>query len=286
MNSALENIADWAVDKLPEILLAIVAVAFSILLARYISAYVRKQASKVLKSRSLVGLYAAVTRVVIVFIGTVVALRILNLDSAVASVLAGAGIVGLALGFAFQDAASNFIAGIFLSVQDQIEVGDVIELQDKFGVVRNITLRLTEIQTPDGKYVYVPNSKVLSEIVVDYSRLGRRRVDVSVGVSYAEDLRKVQNITLDTIRGIDSIMDDQPLELYFTEFADSSVNLVVRFWVEFSRQADWYQGQSEAVVAIREAYKEHGITIPFPITTLDFDIKGGKNLLQIQNKQK
>lgn len=284
MSDAIQSIIDWSIETLPDILLAIVAVAVSVLIARVVSSYVRKHSSKVIRSRSLIGLYSAITKIVIIFIGSIIALRILNLDSAVASVLAGAGIVGLALGFAFQDAASNFIAGIFLSVQDQIEVGDVIELQDKFGVVRNITLRLTEIQTPDGKYIYVPNSQMLSEIVTDYSRLGRTRVDLDVGVSYAEDLQKVQDITLDAVRGIDSVMHGQDTELFFTEFSDSSVKLVVRFWVEFTRQADFYQGQSEAIMAIRAAYKEHGITIPFPITTLDFDIKGGKNLRQMQKK--
>ena len=119
-------------------------------------------------------------------------LSILQLDKAVTSILAGAGIIGLALAFAFQDIAANFISGIFISFRKPIKLGDVVKINDYMGKVEQINLRDTIILTFQGQMVIIPNKDVFQSPIENYSLLGRRRLDLVVGVSYGDDLEKVK----------------------------------------------------------------------------------------------
>ena len=184
----------------------------------------------------------------------------------------------MALGFAFQDIASNFIAGITLAFQKQFNVGDLVEVNDIFGTVMRIDLRTTTVRTLNGQMVSIPNKDVFLNAVTDYSQLGRRRIELVVGVSYGEDLEKVKDVSLKAIKDLKISLDKEPIDLYFEEFSDSSINFVLRFWTEFKKQPDYLEARSQAIIAIKQAFDREGIVIPFPITTLDFNAKGGKEL--------
>lgn len=96
-------------------------------------------------------------------------------------------------------------------------------------------------------------------------------MEVKVGVHYREKLEVVEKITLEAIRNSVDFNERRPLELYFTDFGDSSINLIVRFWIKKVRQADFYKAKSDAIKAIRNAYRDHNITIPFPIRTIEME---------------
>ena len=213
-----------------------------------------------------------------VIVGLFVALGILNLDKTVTSLLAGVGIIGLALGFAFQDAAANFISGIYLAIKSPINVGDIIEVNESFGKVKKIGLRATTILSFQGQDVVVPNRKIFEDSYTHFTINGEQRIDLGVGVSYGDDLEKVEKITLEAINGLDFIKKEKPVDLYYSEFGDSSINFTVRYWVKMGKRTDYLKGLSEGVKAIKKAYDENDITIPFPIRTLDFGIKGGEKL--------
>lgn len=116
------------------------------------------------------------------------ALIVLGLSKTVTTLLAGVGILGLALGFAFQDIAENFIAGVLMAFRRPIYIGDLIESNDFVGTVEEINLRTTVIRTADGKHVLIPNSEVLQNSIVNFSRSSELRVDLACGVSYGDDL--------------------------------------------------------------------------------------------------
>jgi len=204
-----------------------------------------------------------------------VALSILNLDKAVTSILAGAGIIGLALAFAFQDIASNFMSGIFLSIRRPLHTGDIVQIKDYMGKITQINLRDTVLRTFQGQMVIIPNKEVLQNPIENYSLLGKRRMDLTVGVSYGDDLQKVKNVTLKALEGIEGLTKDDEITFFYKEFGDSSINFDVRLWVHTPEQPEYLQVRSEAVMRIKKAYDENNITIPFPIRTLDFGIKGG-----------
>ncbi|MFL6196725.1 MAG: mechanosensitive ion channel family protein [Thermoanaerobaculia bacterium] len=244
-------VAFWGIAKLARNLLARVL--------RRVSH--SEQVNRVLGNAVFLALLAA---------GLFVALGILGLQKTVASLLAGAGILGLALGFAFQDIAANFMAGIYLSIQHPFRAGHLIESKDFFGVVQRVHLRWTEMRTQPGQIVLIPNKLVFENPITNYSATGRRRIDLKAGVAYGDDLEKVRRVAVRALEQVSSRKPDTEVELFFEELGESSVNFVARFWIDFtSYNADYLKARSEAIERLKKAFEENGITIPFPTRTLD-----------------
>lgn len=215
--------------------------------------------------------------------GLFISLGILGLQKTVASLLAGAGILGLALGFAFQDIAANFMAGIYLSIEHPFRAGHLIESKNILGVVRRVHLRWTEIRSPEGQVILVPNKQVFENPITNYSATGQRRVDIKAGVSYGDDLEKVRRVALQAIGAIPERKPDTEVELFFQDLGESSVDLVVRFWIDFtSKQSDYLQARSEAIVRLKRAFDDNGITIPFPTRTLELAVQGDEGLAPLE----
>jgi small conductance mechanosensitive channel len=227
------------------------------------------------------GLIVNVAGIAVMIAGFFIALGVLGLDKMVTSLLAGVGIVGLALGFAFQDIASNFMAGIILSFRHPFRVGHIIETNGFFGPVESMSLRNTHLRQLSGQTVRIPNKDVLGSPLVNYSEVGERRVELTVGVSYGDDLEQVRRVALTAIEALPMRLAERPTELFFQQFGDSSIDFQVRFWIRYTREPDFLGARSEAVMAIKRAFDQEGITIPFPIRTLDFSTVGGARLDEV-----
>ncbi len=288
MNKAYELIAKklslWLqeiIKLLPNIALA----ALILVIGFFISKWLKKLAAKVFKklipNHTLDALFTSIVYIFLLGVTIFAALSILQLDKAVTSILAGAGIVGLALAFAFQDIAANFMSGIFISIRRPLHKGDIVKIKDYMGKVEEINLRDTVIRTFQGQMVIIPNKEVLQNPIENYSLLGKRRMDLTVGVSYGDDLEKVKQVTLNAVKEIKGITDDE-ITFFYQEFGDSSINFDIRLWVNTCEQPEYLQVKSDAVMRIKKAYDENDISIPFPIRTLDFGIKGGKTLNEMQ----
>jgi small conductance mechanosensitive channel len=145
------------------------------------------------------------------------------------------------------------------------------------GKVEEINLRDTVIRTFQGQMVIIPNREVFQNSIENYSLLGKRRYDLDVGVSYGEDLEKVKHITLEAVKGIENLTDDE-VTMFYVGFGNSSINFKVRMWVNSTEQIVYKQVGNDAIIRIKKAYDENDIMIPFPIRTLDFGIKGGTQL--------
>ncbi len=273
----LDGWLEQVVLLLPNLLVGLLVVVAFWLLAKLIKKGLGKALEPVLPSQ-IVRLLMTVAYLAALALGVFVALGIVGLEKTVTSLLAGAGIIGLALGFAFQDIAANFMSGILLAVRRPFVLGELIETNDFFGIVKKITLRSTELRTPQGQMVLVPNRQVFENPIVNYSRTGERRVDLSVGVAYGDDLARAREVAVSAVEAIEGRQSDRPVELFFEEFGDSSINFVVRFWIDFARQAEYLAARSEAIVRLKAAFDEAGLTIPFPIRTLDFGVVGGEKL--------
>lgn len=220
------------------------------------------------KANTVATLLGSIAQFIVLIISMITALKVSELDGAASSILAGAGIIGIALGFALQDITSNLMAGIILSVQKDMEVGDLIRFKEYFGRVQSIDLRMTQLKTQDGQLVYIPNKELLLGTVEDYSHSGLRRVRLPVGVAYNDNLDLVKAVTVAAIQSTDGVETEKPIDVFFTEFGESSINLVVMFWVRFEKQYDWLSAQSSAIEAIKKAYTKHRITIPYPTSII------------------
>ncbi len=275
------------VVMLPNFFIALIVLVVIHYLSKKLQNVTKKLLNKFIDNQALVNFLGGFTRVAVVLFGALVAIKILNLDDVVFSILAGVGIAGLAIGFAFQDIAANFIAGMALVFRKNypFRVGDIIETNEHMGAVKEIFLRDTLIQTFQGHTVFIPNKLIFENAVINYSLLGRRRIDLGVGISYGDDLEKVRAVTIGAVKDLDQRIKDQDIELFYSEFGNSSINFYIRFWVPFAKQTDFLKAQSDAIVGIKKAYDKNDITIPFPIRTLDFGIKGGTRLDEVLKKQ-
>lgn len=274
----LETWLSTAIEMLPNLAVALLVFIVFYLVGRLIRNFIRKLLEKSTTNKTVIDLAETVMTIIIIGIGFFFALSILNLDGTVTSLLAGAGIIGLALGFAFQDIAANFISGLLLSIRHPFGIGDIIKSNDYFGTVQKLNLRNTIIKTPQGQIVYIPNKVVYENPFTNYTKNYERRIDLSCGISYGDDLEKVKKVATEAITAIEKRDKDRDVEFFFTEFGDSSINFVVRFWVNFTKNPDYWNPLSEAIMALKKAFDENDIMIPFPIRTLDFGIRGGEKL--------
>lgn len=276
----LDGWIDGLITMLPNLVVALVLLVVSFGVAK-LGRFVTCQILRRLRvSESATNLVGRVVQIGVVIVGLAIALSVLELDKAVTSLLAGVGIVGLALGFAFQDLASNFISGIALSLRSRypFRIGDLVETNEVLGIAERVYLRNTIIRTLDGHAVVIPNRKIFENKLLNYSGDPYRRVDIPCGISYGEDLREVKRIVTEAITSIDGRIEERSVDFFWTGYGDSSIDFEVRFWIPFYKQTDFLAARSEAVMRIKEAFNDNGITIPFPIRTLDFGIKGGEKL--------
>lgn len=265
------------VAMLPNMAMAILVLVAFYFIAKLSKKGTGKMLGSVSGNISLNHLVENIVYFIIIAIGAFVALDILEQEKTVTSLLAGVGVIGLALGFAFQDTASNFVSGIFLAVKSPIDSGDVVQLGDIMGVVSKINLRATEIHTFQGTLVVIPNKDVFQNPIYNFTHSGRRRVDLSCGISYGDDLEKVKAVTENAIKSTDGVLTSEPIKFFYTGFDDSSINFVVCAWIDQIDQVGFLQTQSNMIMALKAAFDENDIMIPFPIRTLDFGIKVGKS---------
>ncbi|KYG81411.1 mechanosensitive ion channel-like protein [Roseivirga ehrenbergii] len=287
VSTKLKSWLEALTSMLPNIVVAVLVLIAFYFLSRLMKAGSRKLVSRFSDQAAIIGLFSTIIALVTIAIGLVVALNVLQLTKAVTSLLAGAGIIGLALGFAFQDISANFISGVIMAFRKPIVVGDIIETNGYNGFVEKIELRSTVIRTFQGLHVIIPNKDIFQNPFTNYTRTHTRRIDLEVGVSYGDDLDKVTQVVEKAVASNSHLVDGQPVKLVYEEFGSSSINFRVMFWIEYDPKKPMYlEAKSEAIKAIKKAFDANDIMIPFPIRTLDFGIKGGEKLSeQIETKQ-
>lgn len=142
-----------------------------------------------------------------------------------------------------------------------------------------ISLRKIVLRKPDNNYVIIPNSKFIADPFTNYSLSERSRIIVKCGVGYESDLQIVEDIVTNLIKTNFEQKDNESVEFFFTEYGDSSINFMVRFWIDMVKSKQEHTARHKAIKLIRSKFNEENINIPFPIRTLDF----AKNKLQIQS---
>lgn len=267
----LESWLDTIIVNLPNFVLAIIVFFLTYALGRLFKKYAQRGLDKIVKQKSISNLLSNILAIAMIILGIILALSILNLDTALQSILAGAGVAGLAIGLALQGSLANSFAGIFLAVKDIIQVGDWIESNDYAGRVQDISLRSTRVLVADNNIVVIPNSMVLNNPFKNFSYTRKARITLACGVAYDSNLRKVKQLTIDSLAEHFEATDEHPIEFYYREFGGSSIDFIARFWVDAKDQKGIMHFQSEAILLIKDLFDEHDINIPFPIRTLDFD---------------
>ena len=177
------------------------------------------------------------------------------------SMVAVIGAAGLAVGLALQGSLSNFAAGVLIIIFKPFRVGDFVEASGVIGTIEEIQIFTTQLVTPDNKSVIVPNSLMTGGNITNYSVKGTRRVDLTIGVGYGDDIKKVKEVLADIMAKDERVLAEPEPSVAVCELGDSSVNFAVRPWVKVEDYWAVYFGITEAA---KLRFDEEGISIPFP----------------------
>ncbi|HSE67583.1 MAG TPA: mechanosensitive ion channel family protein [Gemmatimonadales bacterium] len=202
------------------------------------------------------GLY----RATLLTLGVVMAASQLGIN--ISAVLTGIGVVGIAVGFAAQETVANMIAGFLIFWDRPFKIGDFITTQDRYGEVRDITLRTTRIRTNDNTYVVIPNKQIIGDTLLNHSMYGETRVNVPVGIAYKESVAEARKALLDGVAKVEGVLKEPAPDVVAESLGGSSVNLLVRVWIDdIALERPIFFRVLEASKAALDAA---GIEIPFP----------------------
>ena len=211
---------------------------------------------------------ASFISIIFITIGIFITLGILGLNQTVTSLLAGAGILGLILGLALRDTLSSAIAGIIMTTRKSYKVGDFVDSNGFLGIIVELNLRNTTIRQTNGVDVKIPNRLVLGNPLINYTLNGEIRIDINIGISYNEDLHKIESLIQNAFKEV-NYNNKKELEIYFTELAPGSIKLLIRFWIAKFKQIDQLRARSEAVKKIKEIFEANGVVVPNPFINWD-----------------
>jgi len=259
MNAAVDQLTVFITTYGLKIIGAIVILILGRIAAGIGRKGVRRILEKTKTDPAIVGFVGGLTYVLILTFAVLAALAKFGIQTA--SFVAILGAAGFAVGFALQGSLANFAAGVLILVLRPFRVGEYIEGAGVAGTVKEIDLFTTILATPDNVKIMVPNSKLFGDTIKNYSAFDTRRIDLVIGIGYASDIQKAYDIINNLVKEDSRILSDPAPQIAVSELADSSVNFVVRPWVN---KADYWQVRFELTRKIKESFDANGIEIPFP----------------------
>ena len=261
----LESAKDWLIKTGPRwifkfIVFMVILVAFKVL-AGLVKRLVRRAvtASNLNLSQLLRHQIVFFAGKVVMFLGLLVALSQLGIQ--LGPVLAGLGIAGFIVGFALQDTLSNFAAGLMILIYRPYDVGDAVEAGGVMGTVKAMNLVSTTITTWDNQRLVVPNSKIWGDVIRNITAEPNRRVDMTFGIAYADDIDHAERVLWDIVKNNELVLKDPEPVIRLHTLGESSVDFIVRPW---ARTSDYWTVYWDTTRAVKKRFDEENISIPFP----------------------
>jgi small-conductance mechanosensitive channel len=260
-NVSVADVVAWSKEN-PALVVRVAVLVAALPLSLFASRLLRKTMAKRLSPQMsmLVAKFVAYSAILIILLTL---LRELNVP--LAPLLGAAGVVGVAIGFAAQTSLSNLISGIFLIMEKPFLVGDIVRMDQHLGVVHSIDLLSVKIRTFDNTLIRIPNEAMIKSAVTTVTAFPIRRMDVTVGVAYKEDVGRVMALLRDIADGIPLILDEPEPFILFKGFGDSALEITVGVWLA---KADYIAVRNTLLPTIKKRFDEEGVEIPFPHRTL------------------
>ncbi len=209
--------------------------------------------------RSLRGFLVSMSKILVLAFAVIAALSKFGIETT--SFVAVLGAAGFAVGLALQGSLANFAAGVMILIFRPIKVGDLLESNGYLGVVKDVGLFVTTMATLDNQKVFIPNATLTGGIINNVNGYGVRRVDLTAGISYGDNMSQAKQILLDLMNDHPKVLSDPAPECGVSELGDSSVNFVVRPWC---KGEDYWDVYFDITQAIKERFDAQGVSIPFP----------------------
>ena len=264
----VQGFVDTFYASLPRVAVAVVVFLFFWLVARGVKSLIHRVTPGPTDAPIGIVLGRVATAFLLVF-GVLVGLVVIFPTFTITGLVGALGIGGLALGFAFQDTFSNLLAGVFILLRQPFRVGDEIVSGDFVGTVESIETRATFIRTYDGRRVIIPNSQIYSDPVQVITAYGLLRSEYDVGIGYGDDIDTAKRIALETLRGVEGVLEEPAPDVLTWDLAGSSVNLRVRWWTDPAR-ASVVQTRDRVLARVAQAMARGGIDLPFPTQVVLF----------------
>jgi small-conductance mechanosensitive channel len=256
------------VSAITTVVLFVLVFAVLYLLGRY---FVTRAVASALRHRdfdeTLVGLAVSTSVAVTAVVAVALAATVAGFGIVLAAFATLAGALALAVGFAAQDLIANFVAGVFIIRDEPFAVGDWIEWGGNGGVVREVRLRVTKLDTFDNQLITVPNSDLASAAVVNNVANDRRRVSVGFGIGYDDDIEAAREAIVDEGARVDGVLDDPEPTAPVTELGDSAVVLSGRIWID-PEESGYGATRAQFVEAVKQRFDAEAIDMPYPNTEL------------------
>lgn len=260
----IEKYSDQAIEMImtygPKLILAIIVLIVGLLIIRPVVKGLKNTMNKRNVDPSLVPFISSIVNIVLKLVLFISVASMVGIETT--SLIAVLGAASLAVGLALQGSLANFAGGVLILVLRPFKVGDVVETQGFLGIVKQIQIFNTIVNTFDNKRIIIPNGPLSNGNIINYSTEEDRRVDWTFGVSYSDDIDKVKKILIDEIFSDERIIKE-PAEPFIalTALADSSVNFQVRVWV---KAADYWPLYFEKLESVKKRFDKEGVSIPFP----------------------
>lgn len=253
---------DAIVAFLPRLGLALLVYLIAHWISIWATRLLRRRLTNQKADEELIILLQMLTRWGIRALGIVLALEQLA-PGRLSTLLAGLGIAGVTIGFALQDVAKNFIAGVLLLLTQPFEIGDTIDVSGFTGKVLAINLRSTELREADGRYVIIPNSDVFISPIVNFTRAPIRRIQLPLGITIQSDLELTTKTALAAVQEITGVLADPAPQLVLESFSDSVIQASLYYWIDVAK-VDFAFAQSSGAMRINAALKQVGVVMPYP----------------------
>ncbi|UTW06968.1 mechanosensitive ion channel family protein [Pseudomonas benzenivorans] len=269
IDAVIQRLLDEAyglLSALPLLLLALLVVWLAWLVGRWLSQ--RTLLERLAKRNPFLRELARTTaQWAVTSVGVLVALEIMDATSLVGAVLGTAGVLGVALGFAFKETLENYLAGILMSLRQPFAPRDHVVIDGNEGLVIALTSRATILMTPDGNHLRLPNALVFRSVTLNYTRNPSRRFEFDVGLGGDQDLLLAQQLGIDRLRQLEGVMPSPPPRAFISALGDSNVQVRYHGWVD-QRSHDFLMVKSEAMRQVTAALGEAGMDMPEPIYRL------------------
>ncbi len=259
-----ERLIDRAVDFLPSVVAAFLVLLVFFVIYRITQSLLRSLLRRTHADPAVLEIGLKLTKFSVLAFGVVMAAGQLGFQ--IASVLAGLGIVGLAVGLAAQDTLANLVAGITILWDRPFRIGDNVTVAGTFGTVQAIGLRTTRILTNDRIDAILPNKTIINEKILNHTRTPQLRLGIAVGIGYGEDIREARRVLTAAVAASPSVLADPPPKVVVTQLGDSAVVLEVRAWLTDPHLES--EARVDLIERVKLALDEAKIEIPFPTQTL------------------
>lgn len=263
---SLEKLWRDFISILPSIAAGLAALLIFYLAARVLRRLTRRYLGRFRISELAVSLLSRTIFIGVVALGVFVSLGVMGVNAA--ALVASMGLLGVAVGLALRGVIENFAAGFVIIMQRPFEAGDIILIGDIEGEVLEVRVRDTIIRLYDGRQAYVPNALIFTEILTNNTRTRRRRVSFEVDVAYPDDTAGALKVAAEALRAVEGVLEDPPPFVVARRFEESSVGLKAYLWID-PVETDFLRVRSEGIAAVKKAFEEAGIEIPFPIVTVN-----------------